>query len=136
VCSTQTVLQSGKYTWKRLLLLKLLQGYLGDLSEPIVTGKTDWLNVSQACLCMCVQGSEELFSTEPLPARTPSADSVTHVASSSAEVGTGGSFVTRPRTPIASSLRIDSMRHLADERLDEVLVGGEPEVGYHHCVNS
>jgi len=76
----------------------------------------------------CVQGSEELFSIEPLPARTPSAESVTHVASGSAETGTAGSFMTRPRTPMSTALHVDTMRHVGVERLDDDLVGGEPEV--------
>ena len=78
----------------------------------------------------CVQGSEELFSTEPLPARTPATEPATHATSRtvSAEAGTAGNFVTRPRTPISTALRVDSMRHVNVERLDEDLVGGEPEV--------
>ena len=66
---------------------------------------------------------------EPLPARTPSVESVTHVGSGSAETGTAGSFVTRPRTPISTALHVNNMRHVSVERLDEDLVVGEPEVG-------
>ena len=55
-------------------------------------------------------------------------ESVTHVRSGSAEIGTAGSFMTRPRTPISTALHVDNMRHVSVERLDEDLVGGEPEV--------
>jgi len=65
---------------------------------------------------------------EPLPARTPSVDSVTHVGSGSADTGTAGGFVTRPRTPISTTMHGASMRHVNVERLDEDLVGPEPEV--------
>ena len=76
---------------------------------------------------MCAQGSEELFSTEPLPARTPSVESVTHVGGSGpAETGATGGLMTRPRTPISTALQRVSV-----ERLDEDLVSGEPEVS--HC---
>jgi len=65
---------------------------------------------------------------EPLPARTPSAELATHVGSGVAESSTVGSFMTRPRTPISTGLHIDNVRHISVERLDEDLVGGEPEV--------
>jgi len=76
----------------------------------------------------CVQGSEELFSTEPLPARMPAVESATHVGSGTAEAGSAASFMTRPRTPISPSLHVDNVRHIGVERLDDDLVGGEPEV--------
>ena len=76
----------------------------------------------------CLQGSEELFSTEPLPARTPSVESVTHVGTGSAETGAAGSLMTRPRTPLMST----ALQRVSVERLDEDLVSGEPEVR-HRC---
>jgi len=78
-----------------------------------------------------LQGSEELFSTEPLPARTPAAESVSQVGSTAIETvtaATASSFITRPRTPISSGLHVDNLRHMRVDRLDEDLVGGVPEV--------
>ena len=69
-----------------------------------------------------------MFSTEPLPARTPTAESVTHVGSGAAESGTAGSFMTRPRTPISTAMHVSSVRQFSVERFHEDLVGGEPEV--------
>jgi len=65
---------------------------------------------------------------EPLPARTPTVDTVTHVGSTSADAGAAGTFVTRPRTPMSTAMHVSSMRHVNVERLDEDLVGPEPGV--------
>jgi len=55
-------------------------------------------------------------------------ESATHVASGTTEAGSAASFMTRPRTPISPSLHVDNVRHIGVERLDDDLVGGEPEV--------
>jgi hypothetical protein len=77
-----------------------------------------------------MQGSEELFSIEPLPARSPAVDTVTHVVGASASNTAVPGYISQPHTPIPSSSRVE-LAHLGGsgvERLVEELVGGDAEV--------
>jgi len=76
-----------------------------------------------------IQGTEELFSIDPLPARSPSVDTLTHIGSGQAAAVS--SFLSRPHTPIPASVRVDGLRqlrHVNVERLDEELVGPDAEM--------
>lgn len=62
-----------------------------------------------------MQGSEELFSIDPLPGRSVSLD---------VQAPSGSAFATRPHTPIPSSNRTDRIH----EQVEEELVAAEGEV--------
>jgi hypothetical protein len=77
-----------------------------------------------------MQGSEELFSTEPLPARSPAQDTVTHVVGASTSNAVVPGYISQPHTPIPTTSRVE-LGHLGGsgvERLVEQLVGGDAEV--------